>query len=940
MAFDLDDAVTSCGSIDCSSDLARSGGTWTRRGDAEPDWAAELAQLLNTAEADDIEWLKKYQEGGLPQTHKQNVEEWLEDPEGRRQQHQQRAEKEVERRRSSWVINAQWRLTEQHRRKILERGFTEAHVRWMFDQGFVRSLTAAEVKRDWHSVFPLARTTSTGGLLLCFDPYNPRAEKRTYSLRCDNPPVEQRLTGARTAKYLYAAGSRDPMSGEFIDEHGNPLNAQQPFVPNGLIGPDGERFGDAQIATEGLFDALICTLLLGVPCVGLTAPGHLRGSKLPKGVRVYIGDADQWLAPGLLPTIVGQCVSKQLALARLPLREGHNYLVRPRDLHPDAKAGMEELHADLGPEKARETVLAIAAQAQSPGDYLKWEIEQLKQLGLRWPDHAEATNNLISAIADAHRNSSPNREVLRELLQKATHVSKQATFDGIKDRLARIKEREGKEGKLKREAERRGLLSKGIAPEPEIDREAPTNQQLQEFLAFTHQVRFNELTQLVELDGTAITEPRLSYQLLSQLHGVEARKEQASDVLTYLGRDNAYNPIADYLKHVAGDESLEPISSRELASLFGIDPSDTLSIELLWRSLGGTALRGLTPGCKFDQCPILHGEQGLGKSEALKALAGPDWYDVLGDQKDLALDSWAVSAKMNRCWMLELGEVGRLTRGKHADEFKVWLSTSNSRYAEKGEKNATDHPKRAVPWGTTNDEQLLNDPTGTRRFWIIRITRRTDWEGIATARDRIWRTVQLWLARGLSVWLNPSDAEERKTLYAAALRGAEASYEDPWLENILKRLDEVASIYMQNRRLGDGCDALSAYELRQLKFVPVTAADGSTIEAPLVTTGDLLEALRIDPGQRDKGKATRAGILMKDPLVAERGWQSYRNSKVRGYVWLPPSGDGGVRGGPGEAEVTPQATCHADDNSRCHAQKPWYNLDLKPDDTSLIEIGG
>ena len=63
----------------------------------------------------------------------------------------------------------------------------------MIEQKILRTLTWEEVKADWLAMFPAAKRTNTGGLLLCF---NPMDEKPSFSLRCDKPPIERKRDDA------------------------------------------------------------------------------------------------------------------------------------------------------------------------------------------------------------------------------------------------------------------------------------------------------------------------------------------------------------------------------------------------------------------------------------------------------------------------------------------------------------------------------------------------------------------------------------------------------------------------------------------------------------------------------------------------------------------------------------------------------------------------
>ena len=66
------------------------------------------------------------------------------------------------------------------------------------------------------------------------------------------------------------------------------------------------------------------------------------------------------------------------------------------------------------------------------------------------------------------------------------------------------------------------------------------------------------------------------------------------------------------------------------------------------KSLVQAVARALDPGCKADSVPILEGEQGSGKSTAIRMLFGEDWFgDALPpmghkDASDYLRGKWAI----------------------------------------------------------------------------------------------------------------------------------------------------------------------------------------------------------------------------------------------------------------------------------------------------------
>jgi len=664
-------------------------------------------------------------------------------------------------------------LSDAHRQQIRKRGFNDAHINWMVANGFLQTATWAEVEANWLEVFPLAKATKTGGILITF---NPKVEKPTRSLRCDDPFWDTERE--RFAKYLYPKGSDDPVTGDSLPadaETHTKVGKCQPFIPTGLKGPDGNFIGPAKIATEGFFDAMACTLLAGIPCIGLTAPGHLYGSGLPPFCKGYIGDCDTGIAPNLLGTVVGQARRRNLMLQILPFRQGHTYAVeRHKELHPDAKAGMEELIADLGPVSAASTIASLADNLLDPVEFLEQEFKRWDQeLHLRWPDHRVILNNGAAAIADTSPSNKLNRDALRDRLAdpKGCNVPKRAIEARIKQRLAPV----NKQVQDDLLATTKNDLDGNLVREPEIERIGPTLLMIQQFLSFKHSIRFNELDRVVEVDGQIVDKPHLAHHLLAHVHGIETTQSNASSAIEYLATREPYNPIREYLQGLVDQTDLEPVTNDELADAFGFDTGDHLSIELLWRQLGGGVKRGIEPGTKHDTLFVLSGAQGFLKSGCIEALPPKTrWFDSACNVPDLEAKDFL--SRINSAWLFEIAELEKMTVSRSAAEFKAWLTIREDKYVEKHEKVAIPHPRRSIKFATTNEDEVLTDPSGARRFWMGLVVKQAKPQWIAANRDRIWRTVMQLLAGGMHTYF----PETHPRTEAIKARAVGATIAEPW----------------------------------------------------------------------------------------------------------------------------------------------------------------
>ena len=806
-------------------------------------------------------------------------------------------------------------LSDEHRQRVRDRGFSDRQIDWMIENKILRTLTWEEVKADWLEMFPAAKRTNTGGLLLCF---NPMDEKPSFSLRCDNPPIERKVTGDRPSKYLYPKNAPTDEGEINHVPKGERIGALQPFNPRRFVGPAGGRFPEPQFATEGLFDALACTLLIGIPCIGLTAPSHMKGSVLPDSCKVYIGDCDQWLAPNLLGTVVGQCRSKQLRISRLPLRAGREkeYLVENhRDLPSELKGGFEELYADHGRDKCQKLIKDLLTTSREWGDYVKHELSFITELGAKWPKHQVIISNFFGGIAQAypstHKDSlhAVKRDALIQQMHDETGMGLRVAQKGVQAKLAAIAQRKKEEKVANRAADEAEALSRGEVLEPEIERENPSNLELQNFLQYKHTIEFDELKRRPLLDGNTINPLPLFYQLLAQQHQIQCQKAQASDVLMYCAMSNPFNPVERYLEGVRDNAEIQPANIADIVWAFGLDPEDRLSAELLCRSLGGTAVRGLEPGAKFDQMPVLQGPQGFYKSEVLKALATPEWFGELGEVSSFTeLSSWKVTEKITSCWIVECGECDRLMNGKTASDLKNWLSTTDDIFAEKGQPLAESHPRRMVPWGTTNQDELLNDPTGNRRYWVMHVVQQCQLKWVAEHRDEIWKAVLGWLDAGMKTWVaTKSEAAQR-----IAERGMEATVQDDWVDSVLG--------FLEGRN-----DGFGMYR---------TAWD---TKKPLTRPILLEQALGMKPKDMTRAHSFRIGRVMKDPRITEKGWEAKKTKSFRGWVWNPPASEAGDKAGAPQEEVVTELS------PELSPQTPWndclYREGDKGDNKKEVEIG-
>lgn len=181
-----------------------------------------------------------------------------------------------------------------------------------------------------------------------------------------------------------------------------------------------------------------------------------------------------------------------------------------------------------------------------------------------------------------------------------------------------------------------------------------------------------------------------------------------------------------------------------LAVYLGADQQDPVRLASTGTNFLRSAIaRVVWPGCRVDQMLVLHGAPAIGKSSALRVLAGEEFYARLSapvDSKDACL---ALEGK----WIVE---VPNLALADPMNGLKGFLAQQYDEYRPPFEQRVQSVPRSCVLVGTT-DHDLDLDETTSRRFWLVRCGRiRLD--DLAHARNQLWAEALNSFAWGTPWW--------------------------------------------------------------------------------------------------------------------------------------------------------------------------------------------
>ena len=265
----------------------------------------------------------------------------------------------------------------------------------------------------------------------------------------------------------------------------------------------------------------------------------------------------------------------------------------------------------------------------------------------------------------------------------------------------------------------------------------------------------------------------LSHQTCRELRNEIIRKYEAdpgpdnvANAAQSLCDQNSFNPVVEYLGLLKWD-GVKRVD-RWLARYLGAQDTP------LNRAIGRLLLvamvrRAKQPGCKFDFVPILEGPQDIGKSLAIKALAGEENFT---DVDPTHLDEKGQQETLAGVWIAELCELSGMKKAD-IDKTKAFITRTNDRARAAYGRFVTDQPRACIFVGTTNEINYLRDMTGNRRFWPVKVSK-IDIGALTRDRDQLFAEAALIEAGGEPLIL-PAD------LHADAKAEQEGRVvEDPW----------------------------------------------------------------------------------------------------------------------------------------------------------------
>jgi len=302
-------------------------------------------------------------------------------------------------------------------------------------------------------------------------------------------------------------------------------------------------------------------------------------------------------------------------------------------------------------------------------------------------------------------------------------VSHETTVD-IERRLVKLAEQQGISSDLARE------VSRQVQAMPKENMKNNREENVIPLIKAAlevYDIRKNEVTQEIEYKGKPMTTSNLN-TIWSEIATALGTKCTQSHVDSLIHNDNtrSYNPFLDFfakyqdreIKHGTIDRLVSTITARHLVTVN--DQTDDLGpmFTQIFVRKWIISLIASMHGTYSLLILVLCGEQGLGKTNFFRWLLPPELRDYYGESKlDRGKDDEIL---MCRKLILCDDEFS----GKSKNEYKLlkqYASTQFFNLRQPYGRKFEDYRRYAVLCGTSNENEVINDPTGNRRIIPINV---------------------------------------------------------------------------------------------------------------------------------------------------------------------------------------------------------------------------
>lgn len=370
------------------------------------------------------------------------------------------------------------------------------------------------------------------------------------------------------------------------------------------------------------------------------------------------------------------------------------------------------------------------------------------------------------------------------------------------------------------------LRDAGVPMEPQ---ETQSQQYIAALKAIGYSFRLNLASQTVEVSGRALTD--ITAAIIRRDMRDRGVKNMAAVEDAYLAeaQRNAYHPVKDYLSRLVWDgvDHISQWAGKMESDSGTVDYGDGgVPVPLHAVYLYRWAIGAVAKVYEGVQNPMMcwDGPQGLGKSLLAARLCPLEGFFIEGPINVQDKDS---DIRLMSKWVWEVSELDATTRKADVSALKAFITKSHVTVRKAYGRNDVSGLAMASFIGTVNNSTgFLADETGSRRFYIVKLTK-IDWSYRDLDVDQFWAQARHLYFQGEPYVLSP---EER-----AAQEAVNRNYEiETPIEDWIRHHFHITNDPTDRLAMGDIIDHL---RLREIKITGSERAQAGELGRILARLG-------------------------------------------------------------------------------------------------------
>lgn len=300
---------------------------------------------------------------------------------------------------------------------------------------------------------------------------------------------------------------------------------------------------------------------------------------------------------------------------------------------------------------------------------------------------------------------------------------------------------------------------------------------LEKFLTKHYEFRYNVLTEQAEVRARGENNYRPVTQRVANTLCLTAQEKGIpcwdKDVLRLLNSERLtdFHPLLTYMAELPSWDGIDRITPL----------AERISTEKVWvngfhRWLLGVAAQwsGQTGQCANALAPMLIStRQGMGKSTFCRQLMPESLANYYTDSFDLTAQT-SCEQKLSLFGLINLDEYDKLSPRK-LPLLKNLMQMTALHYRKAHRAQYSHLPRMASFIGTSNRRDLLNDPTGSRRYLCIEVNEKI--ENVPLEHKQLFAQLKAELADGERYWFTAKEEQE-------LMKHNEAYYIQPPLHDV------------------------------------------------------------------------------------------------------------------------------------------------------------